>query len=75
MCFCPFEVGYRVGGCGGGSFVFFCWVFFANSLVLVCMVEVVGVIFPIARVCLGSYCLCYVLGDRLDLGSLVVSHA
>jgi len=48
---------------------------FCNLFVLVCMVEMVGVLFPLGRVCLGSYCLCYVFGDRLDLGSLVVSHA
>jgi hypothetical protein len=39
------------------------------------MVEVVGVWFPLGRVCLGTYCMCCVFGDNLYLASLVVGLA
>ncbi len=75
MYLCPIGVGCRIVGCGGVSFVFYCWVLFVFPLVLVCMVEEVGVWFPLGRVCLGTYCMCCVFGDHLYLGSLVVGLA
>ena len=72
MCSCPIEVGCRCVGYGGLSFVFYCWVLVVFSLVLVCMVEVVGMYFPLGRVCFGPYYVCCVFGDRLYLSSLVV---
>ena len=75
MCLCPIRVGCRCVGCGGVSFVFYCRVLFVFSLVLVCMDEVVGVWFPLGRVCLGTYSMCCVFKDHFYMGSLVVGLA
>ena len=56
-------------------FLFLLFGVFEVSLFLVWLVVVMGVYFPLDRVYLGSFCLCYVFGDRLGLGSPGECHA
>jgi hypothetical protein len=75
VCLYPVGFGYRIMVCGIVSSVFSCGLRFVVSLVSICEVEAVAVWFPLGRVCVGYYCLCYVFGGRLGLGSLVVGLA
>jgi len=76
-CVCGFVSNWGWLSCGLWRcvFRFFFFLIFIFYLVLVCMVDVVGVWFPLGRVCLGTYYMCCIFGDHVYLSSLVVGLA